>query len=225
MQSFLSIREMAAERHGGDGIAFPDGAGPLGADQLAAIADHRFLSMATRCIFQSGFNWKVVDAKWPQFEAAFEGFELPRWVMADDDVSRLLSDPRVIRNGRKLSTVPVNARLFARKSTEHGSVGRWIGNWPLDDQVGLMAILEAEGSFLGGVTGQYFLRFMGKDCFILSRDVTAALVRAGVIDGPAKSTRAMVAVQVAFDRWREESGLSLTTISRTLARSIDAATA
>ena len=62
---------------------------------------------------------------------------------------------------------------------------------------------------------------MGKDGFILSRDVVAALIREGVIDKPPSSKKAMAAVQAAFNHWADESGHSLTAISQTLARSID----
>lgn len=220
MRSFEEIVAIARTRHGGE--ALPPGGDPQPETALAAIPDDRWLSMATRCIFQAGFNWKVIDAKWPGFEEAFEGFGLPRWAMAsDDDIARLLSDKRVVRNGQKLSTVPANARFLLERSREHGGVGRWIGEWPVSDQIGLMAALDKGGDRLGGATGQYFLRFMGKDCFILSRDVTAALVREGVIAGPATSKKALAAVQEAFNRWREETGMSATAISRTLARSID----
>lgn len=221
MRSFGEIVNIVRDRHGAPGV-------PAGTDdikspsELAAIPDDRWLSMATRCIFQSGFNWKVIDAKWQGFEEAFEGFGLGRWALAsDDDIAALLSDARVVRNGQKLSTVPVNARFFLERSRENGGFGRFVGEWPTTDQIGLMEALDKGGSRLGGATGQYFLRFMGKESFILSKDVTAALVREGVIAGPATSRKALAAVQAAFNRWREETGLPMTIISRTLARSID----
>jgi 3-methyladenine DNA glycosylase Tag len=62
---------------------------------------------------------------------------------------------------------------------------------------------------------------MGKDSFILSRDVTAALIREGIIDKPATSKKALAAVQAAFNHWMEDSGQPATAISQTLARSID----
>ena len=75
---------------------------------------------------------------------------------------------------------------------------------------------------LSGFSAQYFLRHMGVDGFILSPSVTAALVRAGVVDKPPTSKKAMEAVQAAFDSWRKESGRSFSEISRTLGMSIDA---
>jgi 3-methyladenine DNA glycosylase Tag len=63
---------------------------------------------------------------------------------------------------------------------------------------------------------------MGKDSFILSRDVVAALIREGVVDRPPSSKRDLAAVQDAFNRWMDESGRGLTQISRTLAMSVGA---
>jgi 3-methyladenine DNA glycosylase Tag len=81
-------------------------------------------------------------------------------------------------------------------------------------------MMKKRGARLGGATGQYFLRFMGVDSFILSRDVTARLIAEGVIDKSPTSKRAMTAVQAAFNQWQEQSGRSLTEISRILAMSV-----
>ncbi|MEC9343570.1 MAG: DNA-3-methyladenine glycosylase I [Pseudomonadota bacterium] len=223
MRRFDDIVEIARQRHGEAAMhGYHGAANPKTPAELAAIPDDRYLAMATRCIFQAGFNWKVIEAKWDGFEAAFERFDLGRWVLSsDDDIAELLSDKRIVRNGQKIATVPANARFFAQMSSAHGGVGRWIGDWPVTDLIGLLDALDKGGSRLGAATGQYFLRFMGKDSFILSKDVTAALIREGVIDKPATSQKAKAAVQAAFNRWHEESGQPMTAISQTLARSID----
>jgi hypothetical protein len=62
---------------------------------------------------------------------------------------------------------------------------------------------------------------MGKDSFILSHDVTAALIREKVIDRSTASKRDREAVQSAFNAWRDQSGRSLTEISRILAFGIE----
>lgn len=228
---FEAITALAVAKHGEEKIvsiqtnrSVGDGnPSTLSPSQLSNIPDDRWLSMATNCIFCSGFNWRVVQAKWDGFEEAFEGFDLARWNFSnDEDLDRLVQDTRIIRNGMKIKTVPENARYFSQRAKEFGGVGTWIGDWPVADQIGLMADFQKNGSRLGAMTGQYFLRFMGKDSFILSRDVTAALIRAGVIDKQPTSKKALTAVQAAFNQWMEETGLGLTAISRTLAHSIDA---
>ena len=80
--------------------------------------------------------------------------------------------------------------------------------------------MQKEGARLGGGTGSYLLRSMGKESYILSKDVVARLVAEGVIDKAPTSKKAKAAVQQAFNTWAEESGYNLTEISRVLAQSI-----
>ena len=59
------------------------------------------------------------------------------------------------------------------------------------------------------------------DSYILSRDVTARLIAEGVIDKAPTSQKALAQVQNAFNVWADQSGKSLTEVSRVLAMSID----
>jgi 3-methyladenine DNA glycosylase Tag len=191
------------------------------AADLAAIPDDRWLAQMARGIFQAGINWSVVAAKWPGIEAAFHGFDTGRVAMIESDaLEALVSDRRVIRSGPKIVAIRDNAVFIRRVSAHHGSFGHMVGTWPASDFAGLLAYLIKEGSRLGGSTGPYMLRAMGKEGFILSSDVQARLQAEGVIDGQASSARAMRAVQAAFNTWAAESGQSLTVISRVLAQSI-----
>jgi 3-methyladenine DNA glycosylase Tag len=176
----------------------------------------------TRCVFNAGFNWKVIDAKWDGFEAAFEGFDPTRLsFFADDLMDRLVSDARIVRNGQKIRATLENAKFVADTAREHGSFGAFLASWPADDQVGLLALLRRKGSRLGGATGQYFLRFAGWDAWITSRDVCAALMRERVLDSAeAQTARALKSVQHAFNHWHTESGLPYSQISRVLALSV-----
>ena len=101
--------------------------------------------------------------------------------------------------------------------------------WPDDDEAGLLEMLAKRGSRLGGMTGQYFLRFAGWDAFILSRDVVACLREAGVeLSDKASTKKDLRNAQAAFAGWRKETGLSFTQLSRICAMStgenMDAAT-
>ncbi len=224
MRHFDEIFARSAKRHGEEAMRTKlTDSHAKSPTELAAIPDHRWLSSATRCVFQAGFNWRVIENKWPGFEEAFEGFDIGRWVLAsDDDISRLASDTRIVRNPQKINSVPENARFFGELSRQHGGVGRFVADWPAQDFVGLLETFKKGGNRLGGTTCQYFLRFMGRDSFLLSRDVCAALIREGVVDKQPTSKKDMAAVQSAFNRWMEQSGHGLTAISRTLACSIDA---
>ena len=223
MRDFEDIYAVACERHGKEAMeTHLSSSKAKPAEELARIPDDRWLAMATKCIFQAGFNWKVIEAKWDGFEAAFEGFDLGRWILSsDDDIATLVSDKRIVRNGQKIKTVPENARFFGEIVRDHGSFGEWIAKSPITKRHELLETLNKRGSRLGTMTGQYFLRFMGADSYILSRDVTAALIRANIVEKQPTSKKAMFQVQDAFNGWMAETGYDLTQISRVLARSAD----
>lgn len=218
MRSFQELYDWAAERKGG-GAAIEETFHPVKtADELAAIPDDRWLSNMTRRVFQAGFNWSVIDNKWDGFEAAFEGFDPGRWtLMSDEDVDRLVTDTRIVRHATKIQSVRDNAIFVRDLAVEHGGAGRFFGTWPAENYVGLLEVLKKRGSRLGGTTAQYFLRTMGVDSVIFTPDVSAALVREGVIDKAPSSKRDFAAAQEAFNQWRAESGRPLGHISRTLA--------
>lgn len=220
MRSFDDILSIAVARKGTLDAVLSDAPKPLTEDQLAAIPSRDWLEQMAKCIFQAGISWKVVENKWPGITEAFSGFDVGRISMMDDDwFDRLLCDPRVIRSGPKIAAVRDNA-IFIRHEDGQGGFSSRVARWPTEDYAGLLDWLSRNGSRLGGTSGQYVLRFMGKEGFILSKDVVARLVEEGVINGPPSSKKAMAAVQSAFNRWKAESGLDLTAISRVLARSI-----
>ena len=192
------------------------------ARQLARIGDDRWLSGMTKRIFQSGFNWGLIEKKWPAFETAFDRFDPARWAHAsDEDLDHLLKDASIVRNGAKVWSVRANAIFISDLAREHGSAAKAFANWPSDDYAGLLRMVHRRGSRLGGATAQYLFRGMGKDSFLLSQDVTAALIREGVVDKPPTSNKAMDAVQAAFNHWRDQSKRPLAHISRILAATVD----
>ncbi|RKE86001.1 DNA-3-methyladenine glycosylase I [Rhizobium sp. AG855] len=221
MRNFDEIYQLAVARKGEAGV-LESLLHPKSQAEIAEMPDDRFLALMTKCIFQSGFNWKVVEAMWPGFEAAFKGFDIGRCAMLhDEDFGRLVSDVRIVRHGPKIRAVQENAVFLSDIAREHGSAGAFFAGWPTENYVGLLDLLQKRGSRLGGNTGQYFLRFSGIDSFILSQSVVNRLMAEGIVTKAPTSAKDKAAVQAAFNTWREQSGRSLTEISRILAVSID----
>jgi len=189
---------------------------------LRELPDDRYLSALARSVFRSGFVWKIVDYKWPAFEEIFSAFDpVACAYLPGETIEALLGDTRVIRHYRKLLTIPGNASFVLGIAGEYGSFGTFIADWPPEDIGGLHEVLRRRGHRLGGRTGQFFLRYVGKDTYVLSRDVIAALVNQGVVDRRPTSKRDLGAVQEAFNAWREESGRPLCQVSRILSCSVD----
>lgn len=218
---FSTIRERAVERKGGRAALrhllsdVPD------QDQLLDIPEARYLSAMIRCINRAGFSWRVIDQKWPEFEEAFFQFKVDTLAMlSDEQWEAYLNDKRVVRSGQKIRATRDNvAFLYDLRFTDQG-IAKLIHEWPCSDQIGLMALLKKRGSRLGGNSGQYFLRMMGKDCFVLSRDVILALQSAGLdIKTEPSSQRELKLIQAAFNTWHQQSGTSYTHMSQICAYS------
>ncbi|PKP81164.1 MAG: 3-methyladenine DNA glycosylase [Alphaproteobacteria bacterium HGW-Alphaproteobacteria-18] len=219
---FAPILKMAARHHGGEEAALSKSINSHAVKRLEKVPGDRFLSIMTRCVFNAGFNWKVIEAKWEGFETAFEGFDPARLAFFGDEMmDRLVTDERIVRNGQKIKAALENAKFVADIETREGGFGRFLAQWPGDDQIGLLDVLNKRGARLGGATGQYFLRFAGWDAWITSPDVCTALVREGVLGKPvATSKRDLASLQSAINAYHEDSGLPRAQISRLLAMSV-----
>jgi 3-methyladenine DNA glycosylase Tag len=223
VRAFNEIIAMAAGRKGGlDAIEAILADTPAVAPAvIAATPDDRILAAMTRRIFNAGFSWKVIDAKWQAFEAAFNAFDPPACAfMTPDRFDSLMKDHGIVRNGAKIRSVQLNARFVLDLTADHGSAARFFAEWPDADYVGLLAVLKQRGNHLGGDSGMRFLRSIGKPAFIPTKDVVAALVREGVLERAPGGKKDFVAIQQACNQWSAQSGRNLTEISRILAMSV-----
>jgi len=223
MQSFEEIMNIAAERKGGQ-QALEDLLTQTPVKTAAEIAqtpDDRILSAMTRRIFYAGLSHKMIDNKWPAFEEAFVEFNPTLCAaMSDEWFERLIVNTGIVRNAAKIRAVQKNAQFVLDLAAEHGSAGQFFAEWPDDRYVELLDVLKKRGSYLGGDSGMRFLRLIGRSAFVLSSDVVAALIRAGVVTKAPSSKGDFARVQEAINAWAAESGRNLTEMSRVLAMSI-----
>ena len=222
MRKFEQIYETAAKRKGGKSKLDCLLKAPVSANVLANTDDSRYLAQLTRCVFNAGFHWRVITAKWPGFEEAFHGFDLGVLLTkSPEEWEAYAQDTRIVRNWQKIETVFHNAAMIEQVADEHGSFAQFFAHWPVSDQVGLMKYLHKNGARLGGKTAQWFIRFSGKDSFVLSSDVVTALIANGVdVSEKATSQRDLKLIQSAFNHWHEQSALPYTHISKVLSYTV-----
>src|SRR5215469_2363672 len=195
---------------------------PRSTAELKAMTDDRYLSQMELRIFRAGLKHSLVDAKWPAFEEVFHGFE-PRRVraMSDDALQALMSDTRLIRHWGKLKSVRDNAAAMIGVGEENGSFAAWLADWPATNIVELWEALAKRFSQMGGNSGPSFLRMAGKDTFVLTHSVTAALKHWGAVETPPKNRKDRAAVQSCFNAWAAETGRPLCHLSMILAASVE----
>ncbi len=220
--SFKSIQARAARRKGGENALASLMPKKRDNKALAKLSDDRVLAEMARRVFCAGFVWSVIDKKWPGFEEAFLGFNPKRLLFQPDEFwEKLTQDTRIVRNPTSIRSVRDNAKFVTDIAAEHGSFGKFLATWPADDQIGLLEVFAKRGSRLGGFSGQYLLRFLGRDSFILTGDLMMCLRDAGVpISEKGTSKKDQKLAQAQINEWARESGLPLTHISRICSMSI-----
>lgn len=214
-KKYQQVYDLACKRKGGEEVLLQLLSKPLSEKKLKKIGDDRFLAEFTKKIFQSGFVWKVVEKKWPNFEKAFFQFGISDVLMMPDElIEERAKDPSIIRNYRKVKTVKENAQMIHDVRYEGGTFAEFIANWPCEDMVGLWDYLKKNGSRLGGNTGPYALRTLGKDTFLISRDVELYLLNEDVFHGSSSSKRSRNEIQAFFNELQQQSGRPLQQLSQ-----------
>jgi 3-methyladenine DNA glycosylase Tag len=222
MRHFDELLAIASERQGGLDALEQQIPVPKSAAELSKIPDDRWLSDITKNVFRAGFNRNIINDKWPHFEKAFAGFNPQRCAMMDDDwFDALLKNVNIVRNAKRIRSVQHNAMFVLDQSAKHGSFGAFLAGWEPEAFAELMEFLRSRGSRIGDKTAQYMLREAGVDGYILSFDVVKRLSLEGIADKVPTSRTRRLKIQAAFDQWREQSGKSLTYISRVLAMSVE----
>jgi len=220
-EPFERIFQRACERKGGVAALEALLGHNRSVEQLAALSDNMLLAELTKKVFQSGFVWRVVQQKWPGFCEVFFNFDIEKiLLMSDEMLEAKARDARIIRNAAKVFTIRHNAQMIDDVARQHGSFARFIADWPDNDIIGLWAYLKQHGARLGGNTGPYALRAIGKDTFILSNDVESYLRATQVFDGGINSKRSLAQIQQQFSVWQQQSGRSLQHISQIIALSV-----
>lgn len=218
LEHFDRIFERASERKGGSEnlMLLIDATGD--SLNLSNVGDDRILSAFTKKVFQSGFVWRVVENKWPDFERIFFNFEIEKILMMPDEMlERKASDPAIIRNFNKVKTIKANAQMIFEQQSKDRSFAQMIEAWPTTDIIGLWAFLKKHGARLGGNTGPYALRTLGKDTFLISRDVEAYFRSHDLITGGIQTKSSLATIQQCFNTWQEQSDWSLAKLSRLIA--------
>jgi DNA-3-methyladenine glycosylase I len=113
-------------------------------------------------IFQAGLSWLIVLKKREAMRLAFEGFQ-PDKVAAygEAEVERLLNDPGIIRNRRKVLAIIENAKRFQGLSARYGSVAAWLAAQPVQPKEAWVKLFKQTFTFTGGEVVNEFLMSIG----------------------------------------------------------------
>ena len=115
-------------------------------------------------VFQAGLTWRMVLDRRDAFRRGFHGWQIHRVAaMGTDSVERLLADPSMIRNRRKIEACVANAGIIQRIQADHGSFCRWFYHDLETDDLGeLQKWLRGTFRFVGPEIARMWLMAAGR---------------------------------------------------------------
>ncbi|MCK5881376.1 MAG: DNA-3-methyladenine glycosylase I [Sinobacterium sp.] len=221
--AFDTIYDLACQRKGSESqlrLQLEHNAfGAPSPTSIASLSDDRVLSELSKKVFISGFVWRVVESKWDNFEEVFWGFDIEKLLMMPDEMLEAKAkDVRIIRHLKKCWAIRENAQMIHQTTLrEGGTFAEFIEQWPCDNIIELWSYLKKHGKRLGGNTGPYALRALGKDTFLLTRDVEGYLRSAGIVETGITTKSALRNSQNFFNTLQQQSGWSYRDLSLLLA--------
>lgn len=145
-------------------------------------------------IFQAGLSWRLVLVRRPALREAFADFDVDRVAgFTENDIERLLEQPGVIRNRRKLVAVIDNAgRIRGLRGTD-GGFASWIEKHHPRSEAQWLALFRQTFCFVGPQIVREFLLSLGylpnahrSDCPVYARILEAAPAWTRVSETPAR---------------------------------------
>ncbi|MFQ5589439.1 MAG: DNA-3-methyladenine glycosylase I [Nitrospiria bacterium] len=125
--------------------------------------DDGYFEEMSKAVFRAGFNWEAIEKKWPDFKQAFQGFSVETVAQfGEEELDRLMRNRGIVRNGRKITAVLQNARVFLEIRASHGSFSNYLETLSADGEAALCRALSRRFKFIGGSTAFFFLQAAGK---------------------------------------------------------------
>jgi 3-methyladenine DNA glycosylase Tag len=132
--------------------------------QTKPESDDQYLEEMTKAVFRSGFSWKVIENKWPNFKKAFANFSVEKVANFDErDLERLLADKGIVRNGRKIEATLKNARAIQSLQETYGSFHGYLRSMDGWEYSRISMDLQKHFSYLGRTGTFTFLWSVAED--------------------------------------------------------------
>lgn len=132
-------------------------------DQVVPQSLNDYLEVMTKAVFQSGMSWKVVNGKWPGFQAGFQGFDVVAVAAMDESaIDTLAADAAIIRNRRKIAATVHNAQRLIELEEEYGGDIRNYLRSHADFYAALKDIRK-QFKYMGDTGTYYWLYVLGEE--------------------------------------------------------------
>jgi DNA-3-methyladenine glycosylase I len=146
-------------------------------------------------IFYSGFRAATVTAKLDLIRRHFPDYATVA-AYGEDDVRRIVADPDMIRNERKVRACVENARTFARLVNKYGSFAQYVASFGAASSFESLLLLKEELQYhfhgLGEITTYHVLTDIGLPVLKPDRVICRIFRRLGLIEDESQLLKTVI---------------------------------
>ncbi len=150
------------------------------------LTDEQYYRNLVHIIFYSGFRAETVSQRLEAIDRSFPDYATVA-TYSEPDIQRIISDPTMIRNERKIRACVANAKQFEKIVTDNGSFYDFLKAFPppsTDAEIlALRNRFQRLFAFLGGITAFHFMTDIGIAVLKPDRVIQRIFKRLGLVDG------------------------------------------
>jgi DNA-3-methyladenine glycosylase I len=174
--------------------------------------DSYFYEIMIRDIFGAGFRATAVTKRWPSIREAFAYFDIKKVSEYDEqDLRRLMNNPNIIRNKRKLEACIYNAKKMKELSEQFGSFGEFL-DYNKNNFVILEHKLVNNFRYLGNIVVLDYLKDIGMDIIKPDVHVMRVFFRLGFIESEDQTRENINKLIEIAEQIKRETGEKLAVI-------------
>ena len=132
--------------------------------QHKPVDEKGYFEILSKAVFNAGFSYQVVNTKWEGTKEVFEEFDpeiISKWTI--DEISEALDSPKIIRNGKKVSAIVSNAKIFLELVEKHKSFDKYLESFREKPYEEKQQIIAKQFKWLGPTGAHFFLWSVGED--------------------------------------------------------------
>ena len=134
---------------------------PEAPPQIVPQSLNDYLEVMTKAVFQSGMSWKVVNSKWPGFQAGFQGFDVAAVAAMDESaIDTLAADTSIIRNRRKIVATVHNAQRLIELDEEYDGIRNYLRSH--GDFYAVLKDVRKQFKYMGDTGTYYWMYVLGE---------------------------------------------------------------
>jgi len=174
--------------------------------------DSFFYKHLVSTIHVSGYRVSILRDRWGDIKKAFSDYDVNKVSQYNnEDLKRMMRNPRLIRNKRKLKACIENAKIMKKISTKYGSFGEYLDQNRHNFRQLKKELIE-RFRYLGDILVLEYLKEIGIDAIKPDVHVVRVMHRLGLINSERISSENINKVLVVANRMAQLIGEKLSMI-------------